>query len=223
MAARRPNPTPPDTRQRLVLAAMELFHQQGYEATSVEQVLAKASANSGSLYHHFGGKEDLLLAVLDMYLAGLWPIIMEPAFARTRDPIDRVFEVLADYRERVRSTHFTYRCPIGSLALEVGESSPRARERIAANFAQWRDAIRQCLEDAGDRLPAHVDRGELAAMVLTVMEGAVMQAAAHHSIAPFDASVRQLEMYIRGLDRRPPRASARKRSSRSRHTRGSQR
>src|SRR5882672_4589235 len=127
----------PATSDRIIAAAMELFHQQGYQATSVDQVLQRALANSGSLYYHFRNKEDLLLGVLDRYLEGLWPIIMNPAFRRTDDPIDRVFEVLADYRERVRRTDFSYTCPIGSLALEVSHVSAKARKKIAANFEQW--------------------------------------------------------------------------------------
>ncbi len=191
------------TRDRIVFAAMELFHRQGYEATSIGQVLEAANANSGSLYHCFNGKEALLLAVLDAYLAGLWPIVMNPAFGRTEDPIERVFAVLEDYRERVRSSGCTYSCPIGSLALEVGESSPAARDRIAQNFEQWRAAIQQCFEAAGERLPADTDRAGLATLVLTVMEGAVMQARTHRSVELFDASVAQLERYIRSLDRGP--------------------
>ena len=119
----------PGTRDRIVFAAMDLFHRQGYEATSIGDVLAAADANAGSLYHFFPGKEALLLAVLDAYLAGLWPVVMAPAFARTDDPIERVFEVLKDYRERVRSTECTYNCPIGSLALEVSHTVPGARRR----------------------------------------------------------------------------------------------
>ncbi len=190
------------TRDRIVSAAMELFQRQGYEATSVSDVLATANANAGSLYHFFPGKEALLLAVLEAYLAGLWPAVMEPAFARTDDPIERVFEVLKDYRERVRSTQCTYTCPIGSLALEVGHTVPRAREKIARNFEEWRSAIQGCFEAAGDRFGPDVDRAGLATLVLTVMEGAVMQARTHRNVELFDASVAQLERYIRGLDSR---------------------
>ena len=66
------------TRDRIVFAAMDLFHRQGYEATSISDVLAAADANAGSLYHFFPGKDALLLAVLDAYLAGLWPVVMAP-------------------------------------------------------------------------------------------------------------------------------------------------
>ena len=58
-----------------------------------------------------------------------------------------------------------------------------------------------CLDDAGDRLPATLDRRELAELVLTVMEGGVMQARTFRDIARFDRSVRQLRLYFDRLQR----------------------
>jgi TetR/AcrR family transcriptional repressor of nem operon len=206
-----------DTRQRLVFAAMTLFHRQGYEATSVEEILTAANANSGSLYYYFRSKEELLLAVLDAYLEGLWPVVMQPAFDRASDPIDAIFEVLKDYRERVRSSDFTYSCPIGSLALEVGASSEAARQKVAQNFANWCAAIRTRLDAAADRLPPDLDKDQLATHVLSVMEGGVMLARTHRSLVPFDAAVTQLESYVRGLVHRgpdpPDRASGHRRTA----------
>ena len=59
--------------------------------------------------------------------------------------------------------------------------------------------VQKCLEEASERLPAEVNREQLAQFVLTVMEGGVMQARAHGSIAPFDASVAQLRDYFNRL------------------------
>lgn len=175
---------------------MELFYLQGYEASSVADILEKADVNSGSLYYYFSGKQELLLAVLERYKEILWPMVIEPAFAREKDPLDRIFAILEGYREGLLYTVFTGGCPIGNLALEVGDHHPQAREKVAENFSGWCQWIQRCLEEAGDRLPSGLDRQRLAQFVLTVMEGAVMQARAHGSIAPFDASVSQLRTYI---------------------------
>lgn len=189
----------PDTKQRLLMAAMELFTTRGYEATSVADVLARAGVNSGSLYYFFDGKEDLLIEGLDFFRTLLYPIVMEPPFSRTADPIERVFEVLADYRGRLMATELEYECPVGKLALEVGRHPAKAREKIAANFAAWRDCIRECLDAATARLPAQLDRKSLATFVLTVMEGAVMQARTHKDIAYFDDSIDHLRAYFTQL------------------------
>jgi TetR/AcrR family transcriptional regulator, transcriptional repressor for nem operon len=186
----------PDTRTRLVLKAMRLFQEKGFGSTSVADVLHAARCNSGSLYHFFPGKQDLLLAVLDLYHAGIRSMLLEPAWRGVDDPIERVFALLGRYRQSLIDTECTYGCPIGSLALELHEPDLPVRERLAANFTAWIGAIEECLQAAGERLPANCDRRELAAFVLTSMEGGVMQARTYRQIESFDGAVRQLRGYF---------------------------
>jgi len=185
------------TRERIVAAAMELFWERGYGEAGIADVVARAGVRSGSLYHFFESKENLLVAVLEAYQSALIPHIFEPPFRREREPLERVFAVLADYRERLLTTDFRYRCPIGSLALEVGPVSERARVLIDANFAAWRGAIAAALREAA--LVPGADAESLATFVLTVMEGGVMQSAAQRSAAPFDASIAHLRAYLMSL------------------------
>lgn len=179
---------------------MHLFHEQGYEATGMAEILRAAGVNSGSMYHFFRTKEALLLAVLDRYVELLHPEVMDPVVRQEPDPIGRVFVLLAGYRQLLEMSEFRAGCPIGNLALEVGESSPAARERIALNFEGWRVAVRGFLEDAGDRLPRELDRDQLATQVLTVMEGAVMLARSYRSLAHFDAAVAMLRDHFTRLE-----------------------
>jgi TetR/AcrR family transcriptional regulator, transcriptional repressor for nem operon len=184
------------TRDRIIFAAVELFYAQGYAATGMADILNKARANSGSFYFFFKSKEQLLDAVLDWYLMNLDPFIIRPLYERSDDPIERVFLLLNDYRDKILITDFAFTCPIGRLALEIDPAKRKIHQKIAANFNQWTAAVRKCLDDAADRLPAHADREQLAQLVLTVMEGGVMQSRAQHAIHPYDASVRQLRTYF---------------------------
>ena len=188
------------TRDRLLKAARELFFQKGYASTSIADILQAAEANSGSLYHFFPTKQDLLLAVLEGYRTGIGRMLLEPAWRGVEDPIERVFALLARYRMLLERSECAYGCPIGSLALEIHEPDPVVRELLAANFDEWTSAIERCLVDAGDRLPRDVDRRGLAIFALTTMEGGVMQARTHRSLAPYDAAVRHLKAYFRMLE-----------------------
>src|SRR4051795_7148500 len=111
------NQEAPTTRDRLIGAALRLFAEKGYAATSIADVLREAGANSGSLYHFFPGKQDLLLAVLDAYRDGIEPMLLEPAWRDVADPIERIFGLLGRYRLALEASACTYGCPIGSLAL----------------------------------------------------------------------------------------------------------
>jgi AcrR family transcriptional regulator len=190
-----------DTRDRLLQTAMRLFWEKGYGSTSVADILQAAKVNSGSLYYFFPTKQDLLLAVLDLYHSGIAPMLLEPAWKGVADPIDKVFALLARYRQGIVQTECSYACPIGALALEIHEPDPPVRAALAANFEAWIRAVQDCLEEAGDRLPATLDRRELAELVLTVMEGGVMQARTFRDVARFDRSVRQLRLYFDRLER----------------------
>ena len=185
-----------DTRSRLVRTALQLFWEKGYASTSVADVLQRAQVNSGSLYHFFPGKQDLLLAVLDEYHAGIYPMLLEPAWLGVDDPIERVFALLARYRAALVDSECFYACPIGSLALELHEPDLAVRERLAKNLTAWVQAIHACLVEASSRLPARLDRLELAHFVLTTMEGGVMQARTYREIETFDGAVRQLRRYF---------------------------
>jgi len=177
-----------------------LFLVKGYEATGIAEILREAGVNSGSLYYFFKTKEDLLLAVLDWYTAHLRPEVIDPVFARVNDPIERVFGVLESYRTMLTMTDCRMGCPIGNLAIEMSEQSESVRRKILLNFENWRHVVRQCLVDAGGRLPKDIDRDDLSTLVLTVMEGAVMQARAHRSLKPYDASVALLRDYVLRLE-----------------------
>ncbi|HEY2780834.1 MAG TPA: TetR/AcrR family transcriptional regulator [Steroidobacteraceae bacterium] len=189
----------PDTRTRLVLAAMQLFWEKGYNSTSIAEVLQSAKVNSGSLYYFFPGKVDLLVAVLDTYHDGIRSMLLEPAWAGVNDPIEKIFALLARYRRSLAETDCFYGCPIGSLALELHEPDPAVRERLAKNFSAWIDAIVECLQEAKARIPAELNRRELAQFVLTTMEGGVMQARTFRDIDYFDAAVRQLRLHFNRL------------------------
>ena len=178
---------------------MQLFAQKGYGSTSVADILLAAEANPGSLYHYFPGKQDVLIAVLRMYLGGIQPMLLEPAWRGVHDPIERVFALLAAYRRALVSTHETYGCPIGSIALELHEPDEPVRVLLAANFDGWVSAIEACFVDAGARLPQSVDRHALAILALATMEGGVMLARTQREIGPFDASVRMFRDYVERL------------------------
>jgi TetR/AcrR family transcriptional regulator, transcriptional repressor for nem operon len=190
----------PETRDRLITVAMKLFHQKGYGATSIQDVLHEAGVHAGSLYHAFPTKQELLLAVLERYRDGLYQMLLSPAWKGIADPIERIFALLARYREALVSTDCTYGCPIGSLALELHEPDPPVRALLAVNFDGWTAAIEQCLKDAGSRIRKDVNKAELASFVLTVMEGGVMQARTHRTIKSFDAAVRRLRDYFARLE-----------------------
>jgi AcrR family transcriptional regulator len=81
-------------RQEVVLAAARLFAQRGYDQTSVPELAQELGLASGSLYHYFGGKEQLLIEICDQ--------LMDPLLARARELVARGEAPDEQLRELVR-------------------------------------------------------------------------------------------------------------------------
>ena len=143
----------------------------------------------------------MVAAVLERYIEQLRPALTDPVEATAGDAIGRVFALLAGYGQMLEITGCKLGCPIGNLALELADNHPEVRRLTDVNFVNWVNVVREWLDAAGDRLPAHIDRLELAQMVLNTMEGGIMQARSRGSVEPFDAAVRQLRIYFEYLER----------------------
>jgi len=196
-----------DTRSRIIEAARDLFWEKGYNSTSVADILSRSQVNSGSLYHFFPSKQNVLIGVLTAYRDGIEEWLLSPAWGEIDDPIEKIFALLAHYRWRLLETECLYGCPIGSLALELHEPDPAVRELLAANFANWTSAVEARLAEAGRRLPDDLDRRALAEFIMTTMEGGVMQARTYRDVAHFDRNIAILRDHVAMLMERAKAAA----------------
>lgn len=64
-----------DTRRRLLDAAAELFVERGVDGTSIEAIAQRADRTSGAVYDHFGGKDGILLGLLDSWVSDVGAVI----------------------------------------------------------------------------------------------------------------------------------------------------
>jgi TetR/AcrR family transcriptional repressor of nem operon len=208
------------TRDRLINSARYLFWERGFAGTSMADLLAHAQVNSGSFYHFFESKEGLLRAVLEGYLYALRPMVVDPAFAQTDEPLERIFAILEGYRGRILQTDCQYGCPLGRLALEIDPENRPAHKLIAENFQGWIDAIRECLYQMTAQmkgsLPKGTDIEALATYVLVVMEGGVMLSRSYGTVEPFDRAVQQLRLHFQLLLK--PQPKRRKKAAVSKQT-----
>jgi AcrR family transcriptional regulator len=187
------------TRDRLIDSARFLFWERGFAGTSMAELLAHAQVNSGSFYHFFDSKEALLRAVLEQYAELLRPVVVDPAFASTPKPLERIFAILAGYRSRILATGCQYGCPLGRLALEIDPENAPAHKLIALNFQGWIEAVRECLVVMKSSMPRGTDVDALATFVLVTMEGGVMLSRSYRSVEPFDRAIAQLREHFRLL------------------------
>ncbi|HEY2503877.1 MAG TPA: helix-turn-helix domain-containing protein [Mycobacterium sp.] len=86
------------TQQRILDAATEVFATRGFGAATMADVVAGSGASIGSIYHHFGGKNELFLAIFKQManaVDGRIEAAMEQAGSQAGEDADprRIFEI----------------------------------------------------------------------------------------------------------------------------------
>lgn len=194
------------TRERLIHTAGQLFWQQGYAQTGVSEIIKRARATSGSFYHFFATKDDLLLAVVESVADRLEGDVLGPAEAGSPDPAQRVARVVDAYRRATSDPSAGSGLPVGALVRELGETSGRTRAVIARIYS-----------NLVDRIGGWLDR-PTAELIVASLEGASLMAAASGTTETLDHCAAELSRIIEESARvhgdrssalRPPTASGR--------------
>jgi len=175
-------------RDRMVAGAVRLLAQQGLQATSFSEVLQVTGAPRGSIYHHFpGGKDQLVAAAVDA--AGDHALrVLEPLAGASPEKITEAF--LGLWRLLLERTDNTAGCAV--LAVTVATRSGDLLDRAGEAFRRWRTRLAELLAEGG--LP---DAEAFAATLVAATEGAVVMARAERSTAPFDAVAAYLLSQVR--------------------------
>ncbi len=108
------------TREGIVAAAEELFVEQGFHATSVDQIAAAAGYTKGAVYSNFDAKEDVFFAVYERRV--------EAAVKELRDALDGA----GDVREAILAT-----------ASDTGTRRGRDDRWLATFFEFWAHVVRR--------------------------------------------------------------------------------
>ncbi len=181
-------------RERMVVSAALLIRERGAHPTAIADVLAHSGAPRGSAYHYFpGGRTQLLCEAVDY--AGEF---MAAHLGRASSGLDALDDLFEYYRDELQRSDFRAGCPVVAVAVEAGdpdkpEQSAAVRERAAAVFARWRQVIAELL--TADGVSAARSR-ELAVLVLSSFEGALVIARAGRDIEPVEAVHAQLRSLI---------------------------
>jgi AcrR family transcriptional regulator len=166
------------TRQRIVETSAELLRHQGYAATGVKQIVTRAQAPFGSLYHFFPGGKEQLGAEAIRTSGALYEELIPAVFDPAPDLPSAVRAFFAGAAAHLEETDYEDACPIATVSLEVSSRSELMREACHQVFERWIELGTGRVADSGlDQAKAR----ELAVAMVAALEGAFVLARASRS------------------------------------------
>ncbi len=161
------------SRERVLIAAEHLFSRKGFAATSVDEIAESAKASPSSIYWHFkGGKDDILLAVVEESTSGYVDRVL--AEVQSGKSLDERFEIFLTSVERQMTTSPETLRVIHQLAMERSDEDGKVRQRLRAIYRRFRDAIvREMVHDFPQANP--VIARQAATLMIALYDGLFFQ------------------------------------------------
>ena len=176
----------------MIEGALSLLAKQGLQATSFSEVLKLTNAPRGSIYHHFpGGKEQLVAEALKLSEKRTAASI---AALNSSKPEEIVQGFLGLWRYLLKTYDFAVGC--SAVAVTVATNSPELLERSESIFETWQTVLTDKFVNAG--LPQRL-AADFATTLIAASEGAVVMSRSAKSIEPFERVANQLVAQAKNL------------------------
>jgi TetR/AcrR family transcriptional regulator, transcriptional repressor for nem operon len=178
----------PSNREKILTEGLRVVHERGFAGASVRDIVQAAGVPQGSFTNHFASKEAFGLEVIELYLASARRLIGETLRNDALPPLARLGAYIDSGKNRLSRDDMRNGCLFGNFTAEASDHSELIRHRLVEIFGEVQQAVSYCLQAAVTvgELPADLECDEVAAFVVSSLQGATLLAKAQRSPAPVE-------------------------------------
>lgn len=187
-----------NARTKLLEAAIKLVRQNGFAATSVDQLCTEAGVTKGAFFHHFAGKDALGAAAAEHWTASSSALFMAADYNQLDDPLDRFLGYL-DFRQAIATGAVAdFTCYVGTSLQECYGSSDAIRrasyDSITGHSLRLAADLDAAIEKYG--APAGITGISLGLYTQAALQGAFILAKGQGDASPVIDAIAHLRRYI---------------------------
>jgi len=167
------------TQNKIIEKAEKLLWQQGYEGTSLNDVVGKAGVSKGAFFHYYPSKQAISQDVINKYAREQLTAPLQKHLDAAETVKAGLINWVSDFFEGFKGQNFKGGCLLGNMALELSDQNDAAREVIKAHFLELENIIASSLKPLADEGKLYMEPRQLARLLLSSMQGATMMSKVH--------------------------------------------
>ena len=130
-----------ETRLLILRKAFELIYAKGYQATSIDEIIATTNVTKGAFYYHFKTKDDMGIAIIQEILTpSMIEVLIEP-FKNTQDPNKEIYHVTRHLLFEDPLLLVQYGCPVSNLTQEMTPWNEEFSKALSALVFKWQSIM----------------------------------------------------------------------------------
>ena len=166
-----------DTKEFIVKKTAAIFNTKGYAGTSLSDIMDATGLSKGCIYGNFEDKDEIALAAFDYNYDRVAGHIKSRILA-TENSIERLLVYPKTYGNYFRYPYLLAGCPVLNTSAEADDTHPELKRRAAEALTFWQRSIENQVKRgiARNEIKKDTDPAEIAVIIISMIEGAFMQA-----------------------------------------------
>ena len=133
------------TRLAILQKAFQLIYTRGYQATSIDEIIATTQVTKGAFFYHFSNKDEMGLAMInEVMYPGMHRALVVPLLDG-RNPVAEIFTMMKDLLLTNPFFNPKYGCPAINLIDEMAPLNKDFNKALSRLVVQWQEAIEESL------------------------------------------------------------------------------
>ena len=187
------------TRLKIIQTALDLFHKQGVNATSVDEILEKSGTGKSQFYHYFKSKDDLIHGVVQNFYETLCSKKLPIKYdIKTWQDLEEWFNFFIQFQKSIGCERG---CPMATIGYELTKQQEPVRREISLIFEFTVNCLAAFfinLKTEG-KLRKSVDPNALAELCFLTMQGGMVVSKIKKETTSFENSVNHIISYLKSL------------------------
>ncbi len=157
------------TMQRMQSTGLELFYQQGYYNTSIDDILKKLSLSKGAFYYHFQSKEDFFISIVqNLLFQKVYSMLVEPIEGQ-EDPLNVISKSIEDALETAEHNTMDFGFVLSNFITEFNGKNPEIMKYLMDIMKVWEVNLITTLQKGktDGYVDRHVDSEAVATYVIS--------------------------------------------------------
>ncbi|CEJ72055.1 HTH-type transcriptional repressor ComR [Chryseobacterium oranimense G311] len=189
-----------NTKRLIIEKTASVFNTKGYAGTSINDLMDATGLSKGCIYGNFQNKDEIALSVFDHNFGKVTQHMKERILA-TDSSIERLLVYPQTYKNYFRYPYLQAGCPILNTATEADDTHPKLKERAQKALDFWKTSIENQIKRGIERkeIKEDTDPTEFAVIMISMIEGAFMQAKVNNHMTELKIAMSFLEKLIKNL------------------------
>ncbi|WP_298221699.1 TetR/AcrR family transcriptional regulator [Flavobacterium sp.] len=188
------------TKQFIIEKTAPVFNAKGYAGTSINDLTEATGLTKGSIYGNFENKDEVALLAFDYNFKQVISYIKNK-MDQHDSSIDKLLVYPETYRNFLKNPILHEGCPINNTAVESDDTHPLLKAKVAKALEFWRERLEYRIKIGieNNEIRPDVDTNEFISVLISLIQGSVMQVKVTGKTAPLNATMDFLEQLILDL------------------------